>query len=121
MHRETRSLQINRAYYTRGRTSACLPPTINEDQIENNYTEGNGENFDGGMHGINGHNQPNQQQITPQPLQRRFFSANDVRIGAQSTFQADYTVIDMDFDDSTDDHINAITANFGSNLTIADP
>ena len=53
------------------------------------------------------------------PLQRRVYSENDVRTPVN--FPVNHVAIDMDFDDSTNDHIDAITAGYGSTWTIADP
>ena len=64
-------------------------------------------------------------QFQLQPLQRRFNSEIDVRTNRQANSQNDYIAIyiddNTDFDDSTDDHIHALTAGMGSNWTIADP
>ena len=119
-HRE-QSQQINRAYYARGRISTGVPPTITEGQNEMNFTEENDENIGGVVHGMNGQNRSNQHHVAAQPLQRRFHSEDDIRTGGQTSFRDNHTIIDMDFDDSTVDHVNALTAHFGSTLTIADP
>ena len=108
--RERRSHQINRAYYARGRPQPRVPQTINEGGIETNFTEND-------RAGNSGH--ANQEQFVQNPLQRRVYSENDVRIPVN--FPVNHVAIDMDFDDSANDHIDAITAGYGSTWTIADP
>ena len=110
------SVQINRACYARGRPRARVPQTINESGHEQNFTE---ENTAEDLRRIN------PQQFTQRPLQRRFYSESDVRTPGRTdtnvSVPVNHVAIDMDFDDSTDDHINAITSGYGSNWTIADP
>ena len=108
--RETRSHQINRAYYARGRPQPRVPQTINEGGIMPNFTENDG-------YGNPGH--VNQEQFIQNPLQRRVYSENDVRTTVN--FPVNHVAIDMDFDDSANDHIDDITAGYGSTWTIADP
>ena len=109
--RENQSQQINRAYYARGRQNG-LPRTINESTNERNFTEDtNG--------GINRHNDQTHQ--FSQPTLQRFYSEADVRTERQPDFHGDYTAVEIDFDNSTDDHVNALTAGLGSTWTIADP
>ena len=61
-------------------------------------------------------------QSSLQPtLQRRFYSEADVRTERQPDFHGDYIAVEIDFDNSTDDHVNALTAGLGSTWTIADP
>ena len=112
--REPRSHQINRAFYARGRPQNRLPQTINETEIDINFTE------------INTARQNEQNpQFQPRPLQRRFHSEIDVRTNREANSQPYHVTIDIDdmadFDDSTDDHVHALTAGMGSNWTIADP
>ena len=108
--RERRSHQINRAYYARGRPQPRVPQTINEGGNETNFTENEGAGTSGLV---------NQGQSIQNPLQRRFYSENDVRTTVN--FPVNHVAIDMDFDDSANDHINSITAGYGSTWTIADP
>ena len=112
--RERSSQQINRAYYARGRPQNRLPRTINEGTDEINFTE---EDVDGST---NRQNNLNQQFLQPS-LQRRFYSEADVRTERQPDFRGDYTAVEIDFDNSTDDHVNALTSGLGSTWTIADP
>ena len=108
--RERRSHQINRAYYARGRPQPRVPQTINEGGNYTNFTENDGY----------GNSDPiNQGQSIQNPLQRRFYSESDVRTTVN--FPVNHVAIDMDFDDSANDHIDAITAGYGSTWTIADP
>ena len=109
--REPRSHQINRAFYARGRPQNRLPQTINETENDTNFTETNTARQN--------------QQFQPRPLQRRFHSESDVRTNREANSQPDHVTIDIDdmtdYDDSTDDHVHALTAGMGSNWTIADP
>ena len=107
--RERSSQQINRAYYARGRPQNQLPRTINEGTDEINFTEG----------GVD--DSINRQQFLQPPLERRFYSETDVRTERQAGFYVDHTAIEIDFDNSTDDHVNALTSGLGSTWTIADP
>ena len=112
--RERESQQINRAYYARGRPQNRLPRTINEGTNETNFTE---QDVDGSIH-----RQNHLTQSSLQPtLQRRFYSEADVRTVRQPDFHDDYTAVGIDFDNTTDDHVNALTAGLGSTWTIADP
>ena len=108
--RERRSHQINRAYYARGRPQPRVPQTINEGGNETNFTENDGYGNSGFV---------NQRQSIQNPLQRRFYSESDVRTTVN--FPVNHVAIGMDFDDSANDHIDAITAGYGSTWTIADP
>ena len=112
--RERQSQQINRAYYARGRPQNRLPRTIDEGTNEINFTE---EDVNGDTHRQN----HQAQQYLQQPLQRRFHSEADVRTERLADFHTDYAAVEIDFDNATDDHINALTAGFGSTWTIADP
>ena len=112
--RERQSQQINRAYYARGRPQNRLPRTINEGTSDINFTE---QDVDGSIHRQNDQTQPSLQPT----LQRRFYSEADVRTERQPDFHGDYTAVEIDFDNSTDDHVNALTAGLGSTWTIADP
>ena len=104
------SQQINRAHYARGRQNR-LPRSINEGTNVTNFTEEDG--------GIN--RQDDHTQEVLQPTLQRFYSEADVRTERQPDFHGDYTAVEMDFDNSTDHHINALTAGLGSTWTIADP
>ena len=110
--RENQSQQINRAYYARGRQNG-LPRTINEATNERNFVE---EDTNGG---INHENDQTNQFL--QPTLQRFYSEADVRTERQPDFHGDYTAVEIDFDNTTDDHVNALTAGLGSTWTIADP
>ena len=112
--RERSSQQINRAYYARGRPQNRLPRTINEGTDEVNFME---EDVGGD---INRQNHLTQQHLQP-TLQRRFYSEADVRTERQDGFHVDYTAVEIDFDNNTDDHVNALTSGLGSTWTIADP
>ena len=76
-----------------------------------NFTEEDG--------GIN--RQDDHTQEVLQPTLQRFYSEADVRTERQDGFHVDYTAVEIDFDNSTDDHVNAITSASGSTWTIADP
>ena len=112
--RETPSQQINRAYYARGRPQNRLPRTINEGTNGINFTD---EDIGGG---INRQNHLTQQHLQP-TLQRRFYSEVDVRTDRHDGFHVGYAAVEIDFDYSTDDHVNALTSGLGSTWTIADP
>ena len=112
--RETPSQQINRAYYARGRPQNRLSRTINESTNEINFTEEDVNDS------INHQNHLTQQFLQPL-LERRFYSEADLRTARQAGFDVDYTAVEIDFDNSTDDHVNALTSASGSTWTIADP
>ena len=112
--RENQSQQINRAYYARGRQNR-LPRTINESTNERNFAE---EDTNGGINRQNDHDQTQQ---SSQPTLQRFHSEADVRTERRPDFHGDYTAVEIDFDNSTDDHVNTLTAGLGSTWTIADP